>query len=182
LTQKEYVAHGLQLWAALPKAYEETTPEFTHTPATAIPEWSAPRIRVRVLVGNAFGLRSPVATYCETLYLDVVAQSGGTLVLPPPKDVGFEHAIYSVDEPLQVDGDAVPPFSMAVLAPGAGATIEAPRGARYVVIGGEPLDASRTIWWNFVSTRRERIEQAKADWAAQRMGKIAGEHEWIPLP
>ncbi len=154
LKQKEYVAHGLQLWAALPKAYEETAPEFTHTPATAIPEWSAPGTRVRVLVGNAFGLCSPVTTYCATLYLDVDAQAGGTLVLPPPEDAGFEQAIYSVGEPLQVDGDAVPAFSMAVLAPGTGATIEAPRGARYVVIGGEPLDAPRTIWWN--SSRRAR--------------------------
>jgi redox-sensitive bicupin YhaK (pirin superfamily) len=182
LMQKEYVAHGLQLWAALPKAYEETAPEFAHTPATAIPEWSAPGIRVRVLVGNAFGLRSPVTTFCETLYLDVDAQTGATLVLPPSEDAGFEQAVYSVGEPLQVDGDTVPAFSMAVLAPGTGATIEAPRGARYVVIGGEPLDAPRTIWWNFVSSRRERIEQAKADWTAQRMGIIAGEHEWIPLP
>jgi len=182
LKQKEYIAHGLQLWAALPGAHEETTPEFMHTPATAIPEWSAPGIRVRVLVGNAFGLRSPVATYSETLYLDVVAEPGGKLVLPLPENAGTELAIYSVDESLQVDGDAVPAFSMAVLIPGTGATIEAPRGARYVVIGGEPLDAPRTIWWNFVSSSKERIETAKADWAAQRMGKIDGEHEWIPLP
>jgi len=182
LKEKEYVAHGLQLWAALPKAYEETAPEFTHTPANAIPEWSAPGILVRVLVGDAFAQRSPVTTYCKTLYLDVIAQIGGTLVLPPPEDALFEQAIYSVGEPLQVDGDAVPAFSMAVLTPGTGATIEAPRGARYVVIGGEPLDGPRTIWWNFVSSRRERIEQAKADWNAQRMGKIAGEHDWIPLP
>ena len=182
LKQKEYIAHGLQLWAALPGAHEETTPEFMHTPATAIPEWSAPGIRVRVLVGNAFGLRSPVATYSETLYLDVVAEPAGKLILPPSENAGTELAIYSVDESLQVDGDAVPAFSMAVLIPGTGATIEAPRGARYVVIGGEPLDAPRTIWWNFVSSSKERIETAKADWAAQRMGKIDGEHEWIPLP
>ena len=182
LKQREYVAHGLQLWVALPKLNEEADPAFTHTPATAIPEWSASGIRARVLVGNAFGLRSPVVTYCQTLYLDVVAQSGAMLVLAPPEDAAFERAIYSVGEPLQVDGEAVPAFSMAVLAPGAGATVEAPRGARYVVIGGEPLDAPRTIWWNFVSSRKERIEQAKADWTAQRMGGIDGEHEWIPLP
>ena len=182
LKQKEYVAHGLQLWAALPEAHEETAPEFSHTPATAIPEWSAPGIRVRVLVGDAFGLRSPVATYSETLYLDVFAETGATLVLPASDEKGTELAVYSVDEPLQVDGDAVPAFTMAVLVPGSGATIEAPRGARFVVVGGEPLEAPRTIWWNFVSSRKERIEQAKADWSAQRMGTIAGEHEWIPLP
>ena len=182
LKDKEYVAHGLQLWAALPTAHEETAPEFTHTPAAAMPEWSAPGIRVRVLVGSALGLRSPVATHSATLYLDVAAGSGATLVLPAPEDAGFEQAIYSVDEPLQVDGASVPACTMATLVPGAGATIAAPRGARYVVIGGAPLDAPRTIWWNFVSSRKDRIEQAKADWTAQRMGTIAGEHEWIPLP
>ena len=182
LKQKEYVAHGLQLWAALPEAHEETAPEFSHTPANAIPEWSAPGIRVRVLVGDAFGLRSPVTTYSETLYLDVFAETGATLVLPASDEESTELAVYSVDEPLQVDGDAVPAFTMAVLVPGAGATIEAPRGARFVVVGGEPLGAPRTIWWNFVSSRKDRIEQAKADWSAQRMGTIAGEHEWIPLP
>jgi len=182
LKQKEYVAHGLQLWAALPEAHEETAPVFVHAPATAIPEWSAPGIRVRVLVGNVFGLRSPVATYSDTLYLDVQAEPGAALILPPPENARTELAIYSVDEPLQVDTDAVPAFSMAVLAPGPGVTIKAPRGARYVVIGGDPLDSPRTIWWNFVSSSKERIETAKADWTAQRMGKIDGEHEWIPLP
>jgi len=182
LQDKAYVAHGLQLWAALPKAYEETAPEFTHTPAAALPEWSAQGIRARVLVGDGFGLRSPVATCAQTLYLDVTAQSGATLELPAPQSARFEHAIYSVDEPLQVDGAAVPACTMAMLEPGTGATIAAPRGARYVVIGGAPLDGPRTIWWNFVSSRKDRIEQAKADWTAQRMGAIAGEREWIPLP
>jgi len=182
LKNKEYVAHGLQLWAALPTAFEEIAPDFTHTPADAMPVWSAPGIQVRVLVGNAFGLRSPVRTYCKSLYLDVAAQSGGTLVLPVSEGTRFEQAIYSVDEALQVEGEAVPAHSMAILVPGTAATIVAPRGARYVVIGGEPLDGPRTVWWNFVSSSKDRIEQAKADWTAQRMGRIAGEHEWIPLP
>jgi len=102
LKNNEYVAHGLQLWAALPTAFEEIAPDFTHTPADAMPVWSAPGIQVRVLVGNAFGLRSPVRTYCESLYLDVAAQSGGTLVLPVSEGPRFEQAIYSVDEALQV--------------------------------------------------------------------------------
>jgi redox-sensitive bicupin YhaK (pirin superfamily) len=182
LKDKDYAAHGLQLWAGLPSAFEETPAEFTHTPAAALPEWSAPYVRVRVLVGSAFGLRSPVRTYSETLYLDVAAQPGGSLTLPAPDDARLEHAVYSVDTSLRVDGADVPPFTMAMLVPGTAATILAPRGARYVVIGGAPLDGHRTIWWNFVSSSKERIEQAKADWSAQRMGRITGEHEWIPLP
>ncbi len=182
LKGKDYVAHGLQLWAALPRAHEETAPAFTHTASDAMPEWSAPGIRVRVLVGRAFGLRSPVATHCETLYLDVAAQAGAAFALPAPEGASFEQAIYSVDAPLVIDGDEVPASTMAVMVPDAGATIVAPRGARYVVVGGAPLDGPRTIWWNFVSSSKERIEQAKDDWTAQRMGRIPGEHEWIPLP
>ena len=100
----------------------------------------------------------------------------------PAFDAAFERAVYGVDEPLTIDGAELPPHTMAVLAPGAPATIAAPRGGRYVVIGGAPLDGPRFIWWNFVSSRRERIERAKADWTSQRMGAIPGEHEWIPLP
>jgi redox-sensitive bicupin YhaK (pirin superfamily) len=173
--------HGLQLWAALPQHDEETAPGFTHAAAESLPEASAPDLTVRVLIGSMFGKRSPVATFAETLYLDVRAAPGSTWVLPAPSP-HTERAVYSVDQPLAIDGADVPAHVMAVLAPGAEATISAPEGARYVVIGGAPLDGPRFIWWNFVSSSRERIEQAKTAWSAQQMGKIPGEHEWIPLP
>lgn len=176
-----HAMHGLQLWAALPQAFEEAAPAFTHTPATALPAWSENGLALRLLVGEAFGRRSPVATFAPTLYLDVAARAGATLALPAFAE-GFERAVYSLDAPLAVDGTAVPAHSLACLAPGVDAAISAPEGARFVVIGGAPLDGPRFIWWNFVSTRRERIEAAKADWTAQRMGTIAGETEWIPLP
>lgn len=176
-----YAVHGLQLWAALPKAFEESVPGFNHTPAEAIPTWSQPGIYARVLIGDAFGQRSPVKTFAETFYLDVAVQPDGTLILPA---VGatFERAIYSMDHPLLVDGIEIPAFTLAILAPGAQATIIAPLGARCAVIGGEPLDGPRFVWWNFVSSHKERIEQAKHDWTHRRMGQIPGEHEWIPLP
>ncbi len=173
--------HGLQLWAALPKAHEECAPVFAHTPAAAIPAWGNEGVQVRVLIGDAFGARSPVKTFAATLYLDIAAEAGGVLALPPVSAT-FERAVYSVDRDIVIDGTEVPAYTLAVLAPGADATIVAPRGARYVVIGGEPLDGHRTVYWNFVSSSRERIEQAKADWQAQRMGTIPGEHEFIPLP
>jgi redox-sensitive bicupin YhaK (pirin superfamily) len=175
-----YDIHGLQLWAALPLAHEETDPAFFHTPAAALPEWSQPGIRARVLVGNAFDRQSPVKTFSTTLYVDIAAEPGVTLALP--SEPGIERAVYSVDRPIVADNSDVPPFTMAVLAPGHDSTIVAPQGARYVVIGGEPLDGRRTVWWNFVSSSKDRIEQAKADWREQRMGRIPGEHEWIPLP
>jgi len=175
------IAHGLQLWAALPQAFEEAEPSFVHTPAAAIPAWTEGGADVRLLIGEAFGRRSPVATFAPTLYVDVAARPGAVLELPAFGDA-FERAVYAVDAPLAVDGADVPPHALAVLAPGAPATIVAPRGGRYVIIGGAPLDGTRFIWWNFVSSRRERIERAKADWTAQRMGAIPGETEWLPLP
>jgi len=94
----------------------------------------------------------------------------------------MERAVYGVDKNIVIDDVLVEPGHMAVLAPEAGARITEPEGARYVVFGGEPLDGHRHIWWNFVSSRKERIEQAKGDWTAQQMGVIPGETEWIPLP
>jgi len=181
LRDTPHVVHGLQLWAALPKAFEESAPGFRHTPAASIPELTQSGTRVRVLIGQAFGQRSPVETFAPTLYLDVAMPAGATWLLPA-EGTAFERAIYSVDHPLEVDGQEVPAFTMAVLTPGESATISAPRGARCAVIGGEPLDGPRIIWLNFVSSSGERIERAKDDWAMQRMGRIAGEHEWIPLP
>jgi redox-sensitive bicupin YhaK (pirin superfamily) len=96
--------------------------------------------------------------------------------------VPFERAVYSVDREIVVDGTPVPAFTMALIASDAACTVAAPAGARYAVIGGAPLDGPRFLWWNFASSRKQRIEQAKSDWSAQRMGQIPGETEWIPLP
>jgi redox-sensitive bicupin YhaK (pirin superfamily) len=175
-----HTMHGLQLWAALPLVVEEADPSFVHTPSATIPAWSQRGIAIRLLVGDAFGRRSPVATHAPTLYLDVAAEPDAIFEFPRGVD-GHEHAVYSVDRPLRIDGTDVPARTLAVLAPGV-AAIAAPRGARYVVIGGAPLDGPRFIWWNFVSSSKERIERAKQDWTAQLMGTIPGEHEWISLP
>jgi redox-sensitive bicupin YhaK (pirin superfamily) len=170
-----YTAHGLQLWAALPLAFEATEPSFRHTTAAALPVFTSGDLRVRVLIGDAFGLRSPVATFAPTLYLDADAQAGASLDLPPARGAEkLERAVYGVDHPITIDGETVPPFVMAVLTDES-ATIAAPQGARFVVIGGAPLDGTRIVWWNFVASTRDRIERAKQDWTQQRMGKI-------PLP
>ncbi|MEO8506043.1 MAG: pirin family protein [Betaproteobacteria bacterium] len=175
----EYAMHGLQLWAALPRASEEVEPNFSHTAAEAIPAWRESGLELRLLIGNAFGRRSPVATFVPILYVDVRAARGASFTLPATAD---ERAVYGVDEPLLVDGTEVAAHTLVILAPHAAATIVAPRGARYVVIGGAPLDGPRHLWWNFVSTSQERIERAKEDWKQQRIGQIPGEREWIPLP
>jgi redox-sensitive bicupin YhaK (pirin superfamily) len=179
LRDKPYVTHGLQLWAALPLEFEEVEPSFAHTPADAIPQVDLPGARVRVLVGEAFGARSPVEAYFSTVYLDFQVDAGASLVLP---SLAAEAAVYSVEGDVEVDGTPVAAQTMVVLQSAADARIAAPDGARFVVIGGEALDAPRHMWWNFVSSRKDRIIEASEDWEAQRMGHVPGEHEIIPLP
>jgi redox-sensitive bicupin YhaK (pirin superfamily) len=179
MRDRAYTNHGLQLWAALPAIHEEAEPAFSHTPASAIPQCDVGRAVVRVLIGAAFGQSSPVATFQKTLYLDVSAAAASSLTL---EGSAMERAVYSVDEALIVAGAHVEPHTLAVLAPDVDVEIAAPSGARYVVIGGEPVDGHRHMWWNFVSTRKERIEEAKRAWAEGRMGQVPGETEFIPLP
>ncbi|MBT2332594.1 pirin family protein [Variovorax paradoxus] len=174
-----YVNHGLQLWAALPQTREEVEPSFEHTPANAIPELNEQGVAVRVLVGEAFGQRSPVKTLALTLYLDIALPAGGRFELPA---LAPELAVYVVDADARVNGELIPVHTMAVLPDGQGAVLTSDTAARLMVIGGETLDGPRYITWNFVSSRRERILEAGSDWAAQRMGHVPGETEFIPLP
>ena len=171
--------HGLQLWAGLPLASEEMAPAFTHTPADAIPALDVDGASVRVLIGEAWGARSPVQTLVPTLYLDIQSAAGGGVTLPASD---LERGVYPVGQPVEIDGTAIEPFQLAVLGPGAAARIQFPSGGRVAVIGGAPMDGRRHIWWNFVSSSRERLESAKSAWQAQAMGRVPGETEFIPLP
>ncbi|MDM0045839.1 pirin family protein [Variovorax dokdonensis] len=182
LLRGEFVNHGLQLWAALPQDQEEVAPSFFHTGAADIPEVSEQGHAVRVLVGEAFGVRSPVATFAPTLYLDIQLPPGGSIELPP---LVQEQALYVAQGSVTLDGEAVPPYAMVVLPEGGNAavlkaTADAP--VRAVLVGGAALDGPRHMVWNFVSSRRERIAQAGADWEAKRFDKVPGETEFIPLP
>ena len=180
LAKRSYVNHGLQLWAALPLAHEEDAPAFVHTAADAIPQVVLEGATVRVLIGTALGQTSPVATFSPTLYLDVQLAPGAALELPP---LASEMAVYAVEGALQIDGDTVPAHTLVVLEPGRAVRLHSlGTPVRLVVIGGDALDAPRHIWWNFVSSRKERIVQAAADWEQQRMGQVPGDTEWIPLP
>ena len=171
-------SHGLQLWCALPVDHEEDAPSFLHHAAQELPELNLPQAAVRVLIGAAFGVTSPVATLSPTLYVDIALASGASLVLP---DVAQERAVYSVDAPIEIGGEAIPPHTLAVLPAGAQPLLHAQGGARVVMLGGAPL-GHRFIAWNFVSSRKERIEQAQDDWQMQRFPTVPGETEFIPLP
>ncbi|MDF2179350.1 pirin family protein [Aliiglaciecola sp. CAU 1673] len=170
--------HGLQLWHALPEAYEETAPAFYHYPVDDIPATNIDGVPVRVMMGSAYGLTSPVKTFCETLYLEAVLEEGLTLTLPP----ATERAIYVAEGELHVHGEAIKAHQMALLTPKAEVKVSASKKSRIALIGGEPL-GYRYMYWNFASSRKTRIEWAKEDWKEQRFDKVPGdEEEFIPLP
>ena len=171
-------SHGLQLWAAVPAEREDDAPSFEHTPAESIPSLQRPGVALRVLIGEAFGVASPVKTLSHTLYIDFAFEPGASLEMP---DAANERALYSVDAGFELDGEPVPPQTMVVLDAGTRPQLSAPQAARIVMIGGEPL-GHRFIVWNFVSSRKERITQAQDDWEAQRFARVPGETEFIPLP
>jgi len=180
---KPTTMHGLQLWVALPKAHEEAEPSFSHTAAQDIPQWEGDGATVRVLVGSALGLQSPVPTLMPTLYLDIRLAPGAEIAVENWAD---EMALYAPETPFVVgaEGTNVGPRDMVVLD---GATqVRAPADAgsptRIVLIGGAKLDGPRFMWWNFVSSRKERIHQAAEDWASGRFPAVEGETEFIPLP
>jgi redox-sensitive bicupin YhaK (pirin superfamily) len=169
--------HGLQMWCALPEADEEVEPSFAHTPAAALPLLEVGGAGLRVLVGSAFGTTSPVATRSPTLLLDIRLQDGAAFPLPP----AAERAVYGVDHPFQLDGQTVEPHRMLVIEAGAEPMISAEGDATVFLIGGEPL-GRRHLYWNFVSSRKDRIVQAADDWAAGRFVMVPGDSEFIPLP
>ena len=179
LSGTRYVNHGLQLWVALPREAEESEPSFVHTPADRLPLFAESGVSVRVMVGEAFGRRSPVATKSPTLYVALDLPAGGSLTVPP---LASQLAAYAVDANVTIDDRPLARGVLAVLDAERPTRLGAPTAAHVVLIGGEPLDGRRLMWWNFVSSRKERIVEAADDWAAMRMGRVAGDAEFIPLP
>jgi redox-sensitive bicupin YhaK (pirin superfamily) len=170
--------HGIQSWIALPLELEEIEPTFLHYPATTLPELSIDGCRVRVIMGSAYGLQSPVLTYSPTLYLEATLPAGGELVL---LDEAKERAVYVVAGSVAIGADVYAEGTLAVLREGATAPLKAATEARVIIVGGAPV-GPRHIWWNFVSSSEARIERAKRDWADMRMGTVPGDDEFIPLP
>ncbi|MCP5272922.1 MAG: pirin family protein [Burkholderiaceae bacterium] len=170
-------SHGLQLWVALPEAMEATDPGFAHTPASAIPTLEVGGARLRVLVGEVFGVASPVVAASPTLFVDITMAAGDAFPAPP----ATERALYGVDGPFTLDGQPVPAQTLVVLAPGEEPLVAADGDVRLALVGGEPL-GPRFMWWNFVSSHKARIDQAADDWAAGRFPAVPGETEFIPLP
>lgn len=170
--------HGIQCWMALPDAEQECEPAFEHYAADAIPRFNQGEATGRVIIGDAFGHRSPVGAKSEMLYLEAHVPADATLSVP---DTVTERAVYVVSGAVDIAAQRCDEGVMAVLRPGAEVALRALQQTRVVIIGGAPV-GPRHIWWNFVSNSKARIEQAKDDWRQDRFARIPGETEFIPLP
>ncbi|HLP81800.1 MAG TPA: pirin family protein [Nitrosomonas sp.] len=170
--------HGLQLWHVLPEKDEETAPAFYHYAYTDLPAVTVDEVVVRVLMGDAYGVTSPVISFSEILYIEAQLQSGQILTLPQTA----EAALYVVEGKVSIQDNELQQYQMMTMDNAGELTVTATQESRIVVIGGEPL-GERHIYWNFASSRKERIEKAKQDWREGRFAKVKGdEKEFIPLP
>ena len=170
---------GIQSWVALSAADEETEPDFVHYGANDLPVLEDEGKVVRVIAGSLLGASSPVRTSSPMFYADISLSAGASVPLDPVYD---ERAIYTVAGEVEIAGDIFGPAQLLVFRPRDRITIRANTDARFMALGGEPMDGPRHIWWNFVSSRRDRIEQAKADWKMARFDTVPGDTEFIPLP
>ena len=171
--------HGIQAWVALPVELEETEPRFEHYPAEDVPEVNLDGVKLRVIVGQAYGAASPVRASSETLYVEANLDADANLLLPAGID---ELAVYVVNGDIDVGDCPVTAGRMAVIEAGSDAVARARTTTKLMLLGGASLPGQRYLWWNFVSSSKERMEQAKKDWREQRFGEIPGETELMPLP
>jgi redox-sensitive bicupin YhaK (pirin superfamily) len=179
LRDKERTQFGLQFWVGLPTAKEEMEPAFAHHSADELPVIAAPGAKGKVVLGTFLGKRSPVVTASETVLVDLELSAGSRFVVPASHR---ERAVQVVTGAVAAAGVQIAAPRLLVLEEGREVVIEAEVPARCVVLGGDPLDGPRHLWWNFVSSSKDRIEKAKADWKEGRFAAIAGETEFIPLP
>jgi redox-sensitive bicupin YhaK (pirin superfamily) len=172
--------YGIQSWVALPKTVEETAPAFEHVADSAMPTLEDHGRRARIIAGSLFGARSPVKTHSDLFYADVVLDSGARLPFPADHE---ERGIYVVEGSLTIAGSRYEAGRLLVFKPGDVVTLASEIGARFMMLGGEPMDGPRHIWWNFVSSSQDKIEAAKEDWKQGRFKIVPGDtKDFIPLP
>ena len=175
----ESALFGIQTWIALPKAQEERAPSFRHHAASELPLIDGEGKSLRLIAGSLYGARAPVATLSDMFYADVTLAVNAQL----PVAADYEQrAIYVIRGRIDIDGNTFDVGQLVVLRPQRSITARALAPAQVLLLGGAPMDGPRHVWWNFVSSSTERIEQAKADWRAGRLGSVPGDMEFIPLP
>jgi len=171
---------GLQTWLALPDGKEEVAPLFENTAAAVLPEFDDGGVSGRVVIGQFDGLKSPVRAASETLYGDIRLAPGANVRIPSDAE---ERAIYTLDGSVTISGDTFPDNRLLVFKPGDEIVVSSESGAHFMLFGGASLGSKRYIWWNFVSSSKERIEQAKEEWKTGRFDIVPGDDkEFIPLP
>ncbi len=171
---------GIQSWIAQPKNHENGVPAFNHTGKADLPTFSGDGIKGRVILGGFQGVKSPVPTQWDTVYCDLILKAGARIEIP--KEIE-ERALYALRGRIEIGGTEYAPQQMMVLAPGNTVTIMAKEDAHIMLLGGAAMDGPRYIWWNFVASSQERIEQAKQDWLNRRFPDVPNDNtEFIPLP
>ena len=171
---------GIQTWLALPSDKEEMDPAFEHVPKDALPVVEGGGASARVVMGSLWGATSPVTCHSPTIYADIALEAGGAMPIDPEAD---ERALYVAEGEAWLDGLQLEPATLYVLRPGISATLRSASGGHVMLCGGAPMDGPRHVFWNFVSSRRDRINQAKEDWKAGRFALPPDDHdEFIPLP
>lgn len=170
---------GLQCWVALPESAQEIPPSFAHHGKDTLPLITDTGTQVRVIAGTLYGETSPVATHSEMFYADAELTAGSQLPLPATHE---ERAVYVTRGTIDIAGDVFPAGQLLIFRPGDEITIKAMTPSRLMLLGGAALPEKRHIWWNFVSTSKDRIEQAKEDWREGRFAQVPGETDFYPLP
>jgi hypothetical protein len=173
------VMSGMQTWLALPDGREEIDPAFEHVPAADLPIVEGSGVDARVIMGSLWGRSAPTTCHAESIYAHIQLAAGATV----PIDAGAdERAVVVALGEASLDGEALERHILYLLRPGLTMTLRTESGARVMLLGGEAFRTPRHVWWNFVSSDRERISQAKQDWKNGRFAKVPGEDEFIPLP
>lgn len=171
---------GIQTWLALPDGREELDPAFEHVPAADLPVIEGSGVTARVIMGDLWGKRAPTTTYAGTIYADIALAPGASVPIDAAAD---ERAIYLVEGEATLEGLPLEPQKLYVLRPGIAATLRSATGARAMLAGGDAFTTPRHVWWNFVSSSRERIQEAKRAWMAREFPVVPGDEiEWIPIP
>jgi redox-sensitive bicupin YhaK (pirin superfamily) len=174
----ESTIHGLQIWIALPDEEEEREPSFTHYSSSDLPTTSVNDVAIRVIMGSAYGVTSPVTTYGPTLYVELKLPQGAQIALP---NEYLERAFYVLEGSIAVGPESYQPHTMAIAQGDRSVELYATKDSHVMLVGGSPV-GQRHIWWNFVSSSQSRIETAKTDWKEKQFEKVPGETEFIPLP
>jgi len=171
---------GLQTWVALPKQHEDAAPTFGHHPRATLPTIGGDGVELRLAVGTLYGERAPAETFSDMFYADAILDAGAALPLDTEHE---ERAAYLLEGTVDVAGDTFEAGRLLVFRPGDALAIKALTPARLMLLGGETMDGPRHIWWNFVSSSKERIDEAKNDWKLGRFEKVFGdEKDFIPMP